>query len=462
MFQSKMVPLALSSVTAPSDRRTMRSATWFPPQSGCSIRHFLSRYLRRERIAAASLAALACASLSHAPAARADAFTINAPIQVPLHWIPISAGFSTVPMKLGIYAALGGSTTPQLFEFDTGGSGFYPTYAAGTPWWGGAVTKLGSSFAQSYDGGRINYAGQVVSTSVSLFADPSSLVFTVPEVILGQTETITSGQKQTWPLASPYTPPPLENGFWGDFGMAPKQGKKGVNANNHEGNPTLDSLISQLIFGGDVVPGYRVHAGASPWVQFGLAAQDLLKLDTTYHLEITGDSSPNQVPYTKTHEVIGKVLISNGSKKFEDDHTGIIFDTGAFTTIHQGSRSIHRELIQDHPTRVAEGAQVAVSSRSDDPSGQRSWVPFLSLEAGTIVDEDLVMISDAGDYYLNTGILPFLSNDIIVNLKDAQLTLVPQSVPAPFGVSGLTVAATLSRRLRQLRRRLRLCEKVKP
>lgn len=204
-----------------------------------------------------------------------------------------------------------------------------------------------------------------------------------------------------------------------------------MNADNEEVNPRLDSLISQLVFGGDVVHGYRVHARASPWVQFGLAAQDLVKLDTTYHLEMTGDSSPSQVRYTKTHEVIGKLLITDGSKRFEDDDTGIIFDTGSFTTIHQGSLSIHRELIKDHPTRVAEGAQVEVSSRSDDSSGQRSWVPFLS-------------------------------NDIIFNLKDAELTLVPQSVPAPLGASGLAVAATLSRRLRELRRRLRLCEMVKP
>jgi hypothetical protein len=56
-------------------------------------------------------------------------------------------------------------------------------------------------------------------------------------------------------------------------------------------------------------------------------------------------------------------------------------------------------------------------------------------------------------YYLNTGILPFLENDVIVNLDptlaNPQLTLVQQQVPAPAPVLGLGAAFGFAKRLRR-------------
>ena len=67
------------------------------------------------------------------PLAAAGQSVISNTILVPLYYLTIPSGES----KLGIYASLGGGT-PNIFEFDTGGWGFYAAYATNnnSPWWG--------------------------------------------------------------------------------------------------------------------------------------------------------------------------------------------------------------------------------------------------------------------------------------------------------------------------------------
>lgn len=59
------------------------------------------------------------------------------PIQVLLHWRAID-GSAANPKKLGIYASIGDSPSPQIFEFDTGGQAFSPPTPAARPAPGGA------------------------------------------------------------------------------------------------------------------------------------------------------------------------------------------------------------------------------------------------------------------------------------------------------------------------------------
>jgi hypothetical protein len=162
----------------------------------------------------------------------------------------------------------------------------------------------------------------------------------------------------------------------------------------------------------------------------------------------------------------GGLQLSQGSSSFANADTGILFDTGAFTTIHQSSAStvpptsLPSDLINPgsgypYPYPYLQpGTQVVVSAQG---VGLSSFTPFMAFEAGTIVDQNLVDIQ-TDFYYLNTGILPFLSNDIIYDLHGAQLTLVPQPTPEPLTVAGLAAAAALSRRLRRLARRARRVE----
>lgn len=397
-------------------------------------------------------------------AAAATAQTLHHPVRVPLHWRTISWGGSgAAPRKLGIYAALGGSTTPRLFEFDTGGDGFYPTYATGgsSSWWGNDVTATGYTFKQKYDGGNIVYKGDVVRTSLRLFDDASTAHprLTAFDVVVGQTTSINDQPID----ASPHNPP-LEGAFWGDFGMAPKQGKPGKDDSGTLPGPVpiLDSLLAQLQFATDVTPGFRVHASSErPWVQIGLGKDDLnLPAPAmSFSLNLGSGSSAAGIPYYDEFVITGTLAISAASSSYCNGQTGMIFDTGAFTTIHDSGGHVSAALVSGG--QVIDNALVQISGLATGSGaacpGPAS--PLMEFPAGSTVDQDLVWVKTSGGDYLNTGILPFLHNDIIYNLgrssADGQLTIVPRSVPEPLSAAGAAVAVRMSARLRRLRRRIR-------
>lgn len=316
------------------------------------------------RVVLASLATFG-GGLFAGPARSQGFSTVTAPVQVPLHWRSID-GNTSGPRKLGIYVTLGGGSTPKLFEFDTGGDGFYATYATGTasPWWGNAWTTTGETFQQSFDSGLV-YTGTAATTTVQLFGSATATrpLLTAANAIVGQTTEIIDkklppADEKVWPQPSGATDrPPVEQAFYGDFGMAPKRGKAGI-----------DQLAAQLLYGPGVTAGFRVHAsGENPWVQFGLSAADTAVVATSFQLNATSGTS-----------------MLNGT-------------TPAFLTVLAS-------------------------------------------------DSNKVKVKDDGKYYLNTGIAPFLGNDVIYNLEGQTLTLVamvPEMNPGGIGSVLLLVAGGL-------------------
>jgi len=403
----------------------------------------LCRHIRGCGFAAGLLILAATTGVS----ARGQDFTIiTSPIQVPLHWRHID-GSASAPRKLGIYATLGGAVAPQLFEFDTGGAGFFATYSTGTasPWWGSGWTATSGTFSQSYDSG-ITYSGTSVTTTVRLFADSSapSPLLSASDVVVGQTIGIDrAGYPTLWPLPSAGSPPPVEGAFYGDFGMAPKQGQAGI-----------DSLAGQFLYGAGVTAGFRVHASdENPWVQFGLTDADLTILPTTFSMNVDTGTSPAGVPYYQSLIVSGSLSVVKDNAPF-DQATGFIFDTGAFTTIHNAAPNdpFPAHLTKDHAgTEVVHGAHFVASGISLQP-GLFSE-PFLDFTTGGVKDVDRVDVQYKADdpiYYVNTGILPFTQNDVVYNLGSGRLTVIP--VPEPStGVLGM-VGAGLVWLLRRRRR----------
>ena len=353
--------------------------------------------------------------------------TVTTPIQVPLHWRHVN-GDVTGQRKLGIYVTLGGGTTPQLFEFDTGGNGFYATYATGSsPWWGPAWTTTGGTFSQSFDSGRV-YTGTAATTTVQLFggATANTLLLTAANAVVGQTTAIVDTKytpaEQLWPLPSGTTSPPIEQAFYGDFGMAPKRGQAGI-----------DQLAAQMLYGPGVTAGFRVHASdESPWVQFGLSASDTALTATSFALNVGSGTSPAGVKYYDNLVVTGSLSVTHGTREFKQP-TGFIFDTGASTTIHSGTNvQFPDDLTKNgEGTRVKDGALVVVSGSS---LLDGDWTAFMNITASA-TDKVGVQNDDSptkqGPYYLNTGIAPFLENDIIYNLEGETLTLVPAFAPVP-------------------------------
>lgn len=128
-----------------------------------------------------------------------------------------------------------------------------------------------------------------------------------------------------WPLPSQSSlcpnKPPTECAFWGDFGMALKAGR----------SDSVDSLIRQPAFWASfdmsvITPGYRVRAaGPKPSVQFGLGVDDLRAEGSSFVLDLT------------TGQVSGGLMVTQGSLTFPSSgspSTPLLFDTGAFPTIH--------------------------------------------------------------------------------------------------------------------------------
>jgi len=380
--------------------------------------------------------AIAISLLVAGPAApaRGQSFTtIATPLQVPLHWQHVDLDPSK-PRKLGIYASLDGGT-PQLFEFDTGGAGFYAAYASGTasPWWGGGGVVAGGTFSQVYDSG-LTYTGTSVAATVRLYASGSAAaaVLEATDVVVGQTPVIVQNGDTLWPLASGTSLPPTNGGFWGDFGMAPKQGQAGI-----------DSLAGQLRYGAGVTPGFRVHAASeSPWVQFGLGAADLAALPTTFPLNVASGSSAAGVPYYQQLVVTGSLFVQKDNQPFAAT-TGFIFDTGASMTIHNAATfsPFPAHLTKDHAgAEVVHGATFIAGATSVSGSVQA----FLDFTTGGQTDVDKVAVKYQADdpaYYFNTGITPFTQNDFIYNLASQQVVMVPLPEPgvslAAAAVAGL-------------------------
>ena len=413
----------------------------------------------------------------------------TSPVRVPLQWA--SDPDNTSIRKLGLLAALNGGQ-PQLFEFDTGGTGFFATYGNGSTWWGSAPacsTSPCTPFTTTYDSG-LTYSGNLVSGSVTLFGGTAAHpLLSATGLSLGQTTSITCNpaadcaskigktSESGWDSATGQRQPPVQGNFYGDFGLSLRNG----------GSAGPNSLITQDAFWAAFDPairrGYRVHAASSnPWVQFGLSAADLAPQPRRFALNSTGGTS------------VGSLQVSDGSTVFAaPDLTTLLFDTGATTTIHTGHITINNVSFppgnvpcsltslgcpfptnQPNSTTVLNGAQVqmsglslstglpipildfvAGSTKTTSPAFNEVAVQGYSTASSNLAPACAALPSPQPCFYVNTGILPFLSNDVIVDLASwsianpqGDLTLIPQ-VPAPPALAAPFFALAAARRLRR-------------
>jgi hypothetical protein len=107
--------------------------------------------------------------------------------------------------------------------------------------------------------------------------------------------------------------------------------------------------------------------------------------------------------------------------------TGLLFDTGAPTTLHLApGQKLARSVLSPDGARISSGTAINVSALSQQSSKNGRPVKLMTFKAGRTIDENLMTVQKNSTYYLNTGILPFLSNDLIYNLGEAKLTLIPR------------------------------------
>ena len=377
----------------------------------------------------------------------AGAQIVSNTIFVPLHYREIGSG----AYKLGIFASIGGGT-PKIFEFDTGGSGFYAAYATNnnSPWWGTNFSNTGQSVTNTYDSG-IRYEGSVVTTTVSLYADHHSstpLVTTAENLRVGQMSNIINTNGATyWTPTGEATngTPPIDDAFYGDFGMSLTYASNGI-----------VNLVAQLSFTNGIIPGFRVRGHSNgPYLQIGLTAADTNSPSAFYFGMNTNTNAPSGATFTNSGSLFyseqvftANMTISNATTNFSSS-LGITTDTGASTTIHNANvGNVPGELLITNDkgkVHLVEGANFELSGLTLGGTNT-DFYQFVTASNQVMIQNN--MPGNSNIFYLNTGIALFQQYDVIYNLQDGQIGFEPIPEPSTWALLGLsaTLFALLRRR----------------
>jgi hypothetical protein len=375
---------------------------------------------------------------------------ITRPIKVPLYFQAID---NKGTQKLGIYVSLGYGAPPQLFEFDTGAGGFYAAYAtddpSASPWWGTNITTSTQQVQDKFDSG-LDYTGYAATGTVSLYSVGSSTpLVTSGQVVVGQMNSITDSKTGDvfWTphgLPTPSSPAPIDNAFYGDFGMAPTFQANGI-----------DQVIAQLTFGWGVKPGYLVHVDpdtGEAWMQIGLTNSNIANSQGMY-FPMNLDSKADGKTFNNSHlqfyalqlfNAAINIIDRDGTLIINDPNVGITPDTGANTTLHNTNVSPHPDKYNsivdwDDSTHTKGKLKTDMlfwlngSTTGQTPVRYFQFVTTDKLNAGDVKVQDPTadeVVDTTAVYYLNTGISLFYDYDVVYYLGttagNGTLGLLPQ------------------------------------
>lgn len=380
-------------------------------------------------------------------AIQAQGFT---PYKIPLYIFnlkPDGPAEYKVGIRLRIDAVDDGSETLwRMYEFDTGGTGFFAfPYQASSNATGdyqlhyASGNFLGGNLANT----RITFEnmageeGNAVTTNIALITEASNSKH--PDDALNH-----------WTERLP-DHPPLEKYFYGDFGMGLAGTKATVDPG---GNPTLYAVIPQL--SGPENTGFIIHLGHRPhedapvgeygevgrgWIQVGLdpdqqnaeSWESVVKMVTP-----TGDTFPH------SGQPVYDEILSNGTLELTGVGplaAGIVYDTGAPNT------EIHP--VGTTSPEVAEEIQNALNG--DDTRLTLMGDPEITGHDSTILDyivgtgsgknkagiSDQDVIGSPG-LYVNTGITAFFDKEVAFNLEDGFVGFKQVPEPSTWGLFGLS------------------------
>jgi autotransporter passenger strand-loop-strand repeat protein len=344
------------------------------------------------------------------------------PIDLPLYILPFDGSY-----KVGIEISLDGGQTYKMYEFDTGASGLYTAY--NPSWWSSYSVVSDVPATNSYASGN-SYIGQAVSTNLT-FQTESGAPLSVGNATVGL---ITSAENpgvftaQNWDsdLTGTPTTAPLDDWFYGDFGM-------GLGSDNGGG---IEAILAQL--GGGLSNGFIVNLGTAPdastgqigYLQVGLTQADIASFGTIIPMQgqNTLDTFPNSNEPTYTKILgSGTLSVSNEDGTYTEPG-GFVFDTGApEMSIHAGSSGIDYNSLKpflDGKSSLATGTTVALSAPGISTSAS-SWNYGFEVMSGHAGNE--VKVSDDGNDYVNTGIGAFFGQSVAFDLADGEIGFEPVS-----------------------------------
>ncbi len=342
--------------------------------------------------------------------------TISAPVTIPLEIVTMTNSGGGLYYKYGIWASLGGSATPQLFEFDTGGDGFYAAYGTtNAPWWGAASTNS-TPFYKSYGSGN-TYTGVQANTTVSLYSsrtDTSALI-TSGNVFVGKADQISNGSEILWDSHSSQDVPPVQGYFYGDFGLSLKASTNSVS-----------NIFTQLTYDtNSVVAGFIVKAapygttnGAS--VQVGILPSQTNDFAIKFAMEKPTDSGGTYSNYSA--ELIKVALaLSSSNSIYSTNKIGINLDTGNPTPGFH-SDDIPADLLSADGTMINPGVLLQLMQSEGD-------LPFFQLLANTNYGVDYMYVESKNDPYLNIGVPFFQQYEVMFDFQNGVVGLNPLAVP---------------------------------
>lgn len=359
-------------------------------------------------------------------------------------------------VKYGIYATLGGGSTPQLYEFDTGGDGFYAAFGGlQATAWGTNYTPTGQPVTNAYDSGDV-YTGTAVYTSVSLYSATSSntpaltpVIQTAGNILVGQTTGITNtkGKDNNWPLPVGSTNGPVQGSFWGDFGLSLKANTNGIM-----------NVIAQLQYTNNIRSGFIVRLGpegdANPSIQVGLTTNDIASFPI--QISMTGKDTNSYFPNTTNSTYSGQILtamlsMSNSASGLYTNTIGVTLDTGATPKLHDITGDTSSLTNYFNADQSAILTNVLFGLAADQTNG--SLAPLISFLTS---DTNAIALQFGNDFYINMGATLFHEYDVMYDLESGILGFrpIPEVSQAWLMGGGLLILISFSF-VRSLRRRRR-------
>lgn len=351
--------------------------------------------------------------------------TLTLPLQV------VNIGTNDAPKyKFGIYVGLGGGP-PKLYEFDTGGSGFFA--AENSVWWPGTTPLSSTPVTVTYSSGA-SYTSNAVNTTVSIYesAESAQPVASV-RADIGQIIDA-SGGPTDWAgyQADPNTPP-LYNVFYGDFGALLQPFTATAP------NPDLYGVLPQLP--GSLSRGFIVRAGdyanPQPTLQLGLTDAD--RAGFPIQLPLLDQDTENPFPGSgwPTYgffQVWGYFTLNSGGVT-QTSATQVILDTGApsmtirTTTSSQqvGSITVNDAFLNNGGGAIESGVAFSLASGA--------WT--LAFTAGDEVGLNKVEVGESVNAngpagYINTGLNAFFAFDVMYDVQRGVIGFLPDATPAPL------------------------------
>lgn len=389
----------------------------------------------RRRCLCACLALAAGAQLTGRAAAQT---TLTNTVTIPLSVHAYSKDDS-VYYKYGIAIGLGGGS-PQVFEFDTGGSGFFAAYATNAAWWGSAVSTPQGAVANSYGSG-LAYEGVQVQTSLAFYAPGTSsppLLVTGTNVYVAQSTNITRNGTAEWLME--VGTPPVEENFYGDFGLslAAKEG-------------SVFNVFSQLSYANGVKGAFIVSLGPygstnAASVQVGATQQDL---DSFTLFAMRGKDTNG--PFTSYSPELIEALVVLQDGTVVATNLPVNLDTGTPTpTFHDDEHDGYL------PSEFLDGDQIRAGVELRLAPTNAPSSPFYLLTAGDDYGVDLldVKFHHGPNGYLNLGAPIFQRYDVLFDFENGYVGLRPGAVPETrqavlmlAGLAGLWLYGVLRSRL---------------